>query len=188
VTTGWEVRIERAVSLRDLRVETERVMSGMLRVEDDLIALAVVGQAEVRKAYPARVAELPDAQQRRALGPGGATSVSATFVMWEPGPAAADVDVTDTGFPEEEDGGIRLTATPLRNGVSYVLAIATAIAAARLTGSRVWDETGSAGGGRITEPDRLAEHLRAPAGLPFDEAVNAVLARTRLGVGWEPAD
>lgn len=163
-------------------------MSDVLRVEDHRIALTVVAQAELRKGYPSRVPELPDAQQRRKLGTGDATSVFATFVMWEPGPAVADVDVIDSGFPDEEDGGIRLTATPMRNGVSYVLAMATAIAGARLAASRVWDETTSARDVRITEPDRLAEHLRAPAGLSFDEAVNAVLAATRLGVVWEPVD
>ncbi|MEU4741005.1 hypothetical protein AB0G02_11155 [Actinosynnema sp. NPDC023658] len=151
------------------------------------MVLAVVGQDVLREAFPARVPDVPDALLRQEFGPGGVASVSVALVMWDSGPAVAEVDVVDTGFPEDEDGGIRLTATPLRNGISYVLALATAIAGARLAAGRVWDETGAAGGARITEPDRLADHLRAPAGLAFDDAVNAVLAATRLGVVWEPA-
>ncbi|CCH29586.1 hypothetical protein ABZ816_15445 [Actinosynnema sp. NPDC047251] len=183
MTTDWETRINRSFTLAGLRTATGVALGELLGVDSASVRPAAVSARRLARAYPARVPEVGAEALERPCEPG----VDLAFVLWDLDEAVADLFVIDSGVPEDEDGGVRLVVGPYRAAHSYVLAVATAIAAARLGASPVWDERTALSDRRVADPEWLLERLRQPPGKPALESALDLVRGTGLWMAAEDA-
>ncbi|MEH1166554.1 hypothetical protein V6V47_14335 [Micromonospora sp. CPCC 205539] len=105
--------------------------------------------------------------------PGVAGGALVTVMLYLPG-------AEDPG-DDPEEWGLFVWVDSHRDPTSQVVSIAAVIALAECGDGRVIDESGILSDTRFNSPAELLERLRVPAPLDaLDDAVDAVLARTRL--------
>lgn len=137
----FSVKVNRPVDADGLLRETRAVATELLGVRVP-VALEPAG-ARLQPGPPALRLVVPDAK--------GEVDVSLYEV-----PAGSPLDEDEP----DESGWWAAFRVEVRTNLSYALALAGAIAYARLTGSRVLDDWGVAGKGRMVEPDVLVQSLR----------------------------
>ncbi|MEV0682007.1 hypothetical protein AB0I60_36340 [Actinosynnema sp. NPDC050436] len=184
MTTDWSTRISRGFTTGELRSATRVALGELLGVDASALSLAVVWSVGLASAHPGRVPDVAAEVLARPSGP----DEDVAFVAWDLDAAAVEVNVIVLGDPDEGDehGGVRLHAAPYRAAHSCVLAIATAITAACLGGSPVWDERTTLSDRRVADPECLVERLRQPPGKSAWDAALDLLRGTGLRDAADP--
>ncbi|TDC83678.1 hypothetical protein [Actinomadura sp. 7K507] len=96
--------------------------------------------------------------------------------------------ITDVGFHEDEDAGVRCSVTCRRDPLSIVLGVAAIIAIARVAGRAVWDEALLLGHERVNDPGFLMNALRVSETPDLETATRSLLARTAIRLPDRTAD
>lgn len=138
---GWDTRVERAFTFEELRRNTEAALRSLLGQDDGrlMIEAAAVTTSILRSGSTPTIA-LPAERLMTEHGPDSIAMADVIFFLRRLN-AAVVLTVSDAGFPDDPDCGVRCHVGCRRDEVSYVLGIACIIAAARIAASSVWDES-----------------------------------------------